>query len=301
MATQVDAVESPFDTTGRSSVGTIARSLTRAIQKRPLASVAGVYLLVLVTAAIVAPLLPLTDPLTQDYSALRQDPSRDHPFGTDDLGRDTLSRTIHGSRISLAVAFGSAAFALTIGTAIGLVTGYSRGIADMLVQRIIDALMTLPGLILAIVLSAVIGVGLGQITLAIGIAHVGMIARISRSTALSVSSQDYVLAAKSIGASAPRIMLRYILPNSLAPIIVFFAYLVAVGILTEASLGFLGLSVTPPTPTWGNLLGGRAREFLLTAPWMSIAPGIFIVVTVLALNIASDRTRDALDPTLKGD
>ncbi len=263
---------------------------------------AGLLLVVLaVTAALLAPWLAPHDPLQQRLLERLQAPrTPDHLLGTDNFGRDLLSRVIFGSRISILVGFVAVAIAASIGTLIGLLGGYfGRGL-DMALMRCVDVLMAFPLILLAIAIVAVLGGGLFNLMLAVGISSIPPFARLMRGEVLSHRGREYVEAARALGAGHARIMGRHILPNTVAPLVVLTTLRVSTVILTEATLSFLGLGVAPPTPTWGNMVA-EGTKFLQTAPWISIIPGTAIMLTVLGFNLFGDGLRDALDPRLKGE
>lgn len=225
-------------------------------------------------------------------------PSADHWFGTDELGRDVFSRVLVAARVSLQVGFIAVGFALVVGVPIGLVAGYYRGGIDSVLMRMMDVLFSFPAILLAIAILAVLGPGVGNAMIAIGLVYTPIFARITRGSVLVVSEEVYVRAARSLGAGDGRIILRHILPNVMAPIIVQTTLSLAFAILSEAALSFLGLGVQPPNPAWGRMLA-EGRDFFQQAPWMGIFPGLAILVTVMAFNFVGDGLRDALDPKQK--
>jgi peptide/nickel transport system permease protein len=257
-----------------------------------------VILLVVFAAALVAPLAAPYGPNRVDVVHLRQAPSLAHPFGTDELGRDIVSRVVYGARVSLMVGLSSVLLALVSGTALGLVAGYVGGWVDNLAMRVMDALLAFPALILALAIAAALGAGLSGATIAIAVVSVPLYARLTRGQVLSVRATEFVLAAQALGASHPRIVLRHILPNVTAPLIVQTSLSIALAILAEASLSFLGLGVQPPTASWGSMVNA-GRQYLASAPWLIFAPGLTIFFTVMALNFLGDALRDALDPRLR--
>lgn len=251
----------------------------------------GVFLLI----ALAAPLLPMPDPTATDWGAIRQAPSAAHPLGTDEIGRDTLSRMIWGARASLLAGVVSVAIAIVIGAPLGIVAGYFGGWTDAIISRCTEALLAIPFLILAIALAAFLGPSLTNAMIAIGVAATPVFIRLTRGQAISVAAEDYVESAHAIGLSTPIILRRYILPNVLPPILVQATLTVASAIIAEASLSFLGLGQQPPAPSWGAMLN-TAKDFMRQAPWMAMWPGIAIFMVVLGFNLLGDGLRDALDP-----
>ncbi|MGD9892783.1 MAG: nickel transporter permease [Dehalococcoidia bacterium] len=249
--------------------------------------------------AIFAPLLAPADPLEQDYNALLSAPSAAHPLGTDQLGRDLLSRIMFGARISLLVGVIAVGVAMLIGVPLGLLSGYARGVTDEVIMRVMDALIAFPSIILALAIVAVLQPSLINVMIAIGITSVPLYARLMRSQVLSLREREYIAAARAIGATDGRIMARHILPNSLSPIIVQATLGLGFAVLAEAGLSYLGVGVQPPTPTWGSILN-QGAPLLEQAPWLSIFPGLAIFILVLAFNLLGDALRDQLDPRLRG-
>jgi peptide/nickel transport system permease protein len=254
-------------------------------------------LLTLLGLAGAADIIAPYDAAAQSYADVLQPPSLQHLFGTDDLGRDVLSRVIFGSRVSLQVGFISVLVALIGGVPLGLAAGYLRGIADEWSMRLMDAISAFPALVLALAITAALGTGIGNAMLAIGVVHVPLFARLARGQALAIRERDFVLAARALGATGPRIIARHVWPNLTATIIVQASLAVTTAIITEASLSFLGLSVRPPAPSWGNLLS-QGYQYLETAPWLAAASGAAIFITVLGLNFFGDGVRNALDPRM---
>jgi peptide/nickel transport system permease protein len=239
------------------------------------------------------------DPEEMDFGKLLSGISANHWLGSDQLGRDAFSRLIHGSQVALSVSIGSIALAVAIGVPLGLICVYFRGWLDDLLMRAMDALTVFPSLLIAVALAATLGASLTTVILAIGIANVPWIARIVRSQGLSVREQDYVAAAIAGGVGHTRTILRHILPNTLAPVIVQATLGMGYAVLVEAALGFIGVGVQPPTPTWGNMLQ-QAFPLLERQPLLSITPGLAIFLLVLAFNFIGDSLRDVLDPRLRG-
>lgn len=260
---------------------------------------AGVAMLaVVVFCALFASLIAPYDPKEQDYLALAQSPSAQHFLGTDDLGRDVLSRIIYGARVSLEVGIIAVGIAVSLGVTLGLLAGFTGGGVDNVIMRFVDAVQAFPSLILALAITAALGPGIGNAMIAIGFVSMTTIARLTRGQTLSEREKEYVAAARVIGVPPLVIMARHIWPNVTAPIIVQGTLLIATAIVTEASLSFLGVGVVPPTPSWGSMLR-TGSQYLETAPWLAFAPGIAIFLTVLAFNFVGDGLRQALDPRLK--
>lgn len=252
-----------------------------------------VFLAVLTVAAAFAPLLAPYDPNAMDYMML-EEPSPAHPLGVDDLGRDLLSRIVHGARVSLFVGLVTVAVALVLGVAMGVAAGYFRGWVDTLIMRYIDLQWAFPNILIAVYLVAVFGTGLLNVIVAISLAYLDDFARVARGMTLSVKEEQYVAAARAVGCSDWRIMGRHILPNITAPVIVLATVSVSNAILTEAVLSFLGLGVSADTPTWGLILS-EARSFVSRAWWLGVFPGLAIMLTVLSINFLGDALRDVLD------
>jgi peptide/nickel transport system permease protein len=246
-------------------------------------------------AALAAPWVAPFDPEAIALGANLQGPSRVHLFGTDSLGRDVLSRTIWGARISLTIGFVSVGLAMVGGAPLGALAAWSGGWADRLVMRAMDVLLSFPTILLAIVVITIFGPGLGNAMLAIGVAQVPLYVRLTRAAVLRVKALSFIEAARASGAGEWRVLVRHALPNCLPPLLVQSTLMFATAILSAAYLGFLGLGAQPPTPEWGTMLA-KARDFLRTAPHVSIFPGLTIMLTVLGLNLLGDGLRDVLDP-----
>jgi peptide/nickel transport system permease protein len=253
-----------------------------------------------VLTALFADLLTRYDPLTVDSAQALAHPSAQHWMGTDSFGRDVWSRIIHGARISLAVGIGSTTLGAFFGVIIGLTSGYLSGWVDLIFQRVTDILQSLPLLVLALVMTAALGPSLPNVILAIAIPLIPIVARVIRANTLALREQPFVEAAKSIGMSEMRIALRHVLPNTLAPLIVLATAQLGSTILTEASLSFLGLGIPEPYPSWGRMLSESAAEYVRTAPWLVIFPGIAISLAVFGTNLFGDALRDILDPRQRG-
>jgi peptide/nickel transport system permease protein len=227
-------------------------------------------------------------------------PSLAFPFGTDNLGRDMLSRILYGARLSVIIGFCAAGLATVISVLIGVSSGYLRGRFDMLVQRFVDAWMTFPDLVILIAVVSAVGPGMPQVIVILGLLYGIGGSRIIRGAVIAVRENLYVDAAQSLGAGTPRILWRHILPNVLPPVIVLFTTRVGVVILAEAGLSFLGLGVPPPAPTWGGMLSGSGRTYMYQGPWLALAPGLCLTVVVYAINMFGDALRDLLDPRMRG-
>jgi len=270
----------------------------RQLLRNPTAIAGGIITACLILVALIAPVIAPYDPLDQNFSEALRSPSRQHLFGTDDVGRDLFSRVVFGTRISLRVGFVAVAIGGGVGVFLGMLAGFYSGVVDNLVMRFVDVLLAFPGLLLALAIVAVLGPGLFNVMIAVGIGNVPVYTRMARATTLSVRERDYVLAGRSIGCSDARLLIRYILPNAIAPVIVLATLGVAGAILTAASLSFIGVGAQPPSPEWGAMLT-LARQYLQRAWWFTLFPGVAIMVTVLAINMLGDGLRDALDPRLR--
>src|SRR5881628_1327661 len=272
--------------------------LRRAARAR-LAPFGGAVMLLAILIALAAPLLAPYDPLAQDLGSALQAPGRAHLLGTDNVGRDVLSRVIWGTRVSLVAGFVSVAIAALAGSLLGIAAGYSGGRVDGLVMRLMDAVLSFPPLVLALALGAVLGAGLGGVLVALGVVYTPTFARLMRGQVLSVTARDYVDAARALGASGWRVAWRHVVPNAMNPIIVQASLSVAFAILAEASLSFLGLGIQPPQASWGSMINA-GRGYLQQAPWIVFGPGAALFVTVVGLNFVGDAIRDGLDPRLRG-
>jgi peptide/nickel transport system permease protein len=273
----------------------------RFIARRHVLGTLGLAIMMLfVFAAIFANLICRYDPLTVDAAHALAHPDARHWMGTDSFGRDVWARIIHGARISLAVGVGSTALGASIGVVVGLTSGYLSGWVDLVFQRITDILQALPLLVLALVMTAALGPSLPNVIIAIAIPLIPIVARVIRANTLALREQPFIEAAKSIGMSEMRIALRHVLPNTLAPLIVLATAQLGSTILTEASLSFLGLGIPEPYPSWGRMLSESAAEYVRTAPWLVIFPGIAISLAVFGTNLFGDALRDILDPRQRG-
>jgi peptide/nickel transport system permease protein len=274
------------------------RSRWRQLAGNRTAMVGLVFAAVMVGGAVLAPLLVPADPLAMSARRFAA-PSSLAWLGTDQFGRDLLSRLVYGARVSMLVAFSAVGLAVALGTAIGLVAGYLGGRVDHVLMRAVEVLMAFPTLLLALAVVATLGGSLGNLVLAISLAYIPIFSRVVRSTVLSVAHLEFVQASRALGSGDLRIMAREILPNVTAPIIVQATFNLSTAIMIEAALSFLGLGVQPPAPSWGTMLS-EARGFMELDPWLAVAPGGAITMAVLAFNLFGDGLRDVLDPRLAG-
>lgn len=266
--------------------------------RNPVALAGGAVVILLVLVAVAAPYLAPYDPVQQDLAHSLVGPSLTHLAGTDVHGRDIFSRIVHGTRISLRIGFLGMLLGCVAGVILGLVAGYYGGWADSLIMRLLDVQLAFPGLLVAICIIAIIGPGLENVIVAVGIFSVPLFARVTRGQILTLKEQEFILAARMMGAEDGRIMLHHLLPNAVAPILVLCTLRIATAILTAASLSFLGLGAQPPIPEWGAMLSD-GRAYLAVAPHVATIPGLAILITVLAFNLLGDGLRDALDPRLR--
>jgi ABC-type dipeptide/oligopeptide/nickel transport system permease subunit len=255
---------------------------------------------VIVLVAIFAPLIAPSDPLAANFRMMSKPPSEAAWFGTDQVGRDVLSRVIHGSQTSLMVAAAAVLFGTTVGALWGLACGYFGGRFDLISQRVIEFMQSFPDLILAMAIAMALGAGTWTVILAIAITRIPFGGRVIRSVVLSVKEMPFVEAARGLGASHLRLMLRHILPQCIAPFLILATAHLGVAIIIEASLGFLGVGIPPPMPTWGNMLADSLNAGLVPPWWLVLFPGLAITLTVLAFNLLGDGLRDLLDPRLRG-
>jgi len=270
------------------------RALRRLVRRRG-AMVGLAVVVFFVALAIFASWIAPYDPLATSWSAVRKAPTAAHWFGTDEIGRDVLSRVVWGARASLLAGLVSVGISLAIGVPVGLLAGYVGGWVDMLISRITDAMLACPFLVLAIALAAFLGPSLTNAMIAIGIAATPAFVRLSRAQVLAVKVEDYIEAARAVGNSDWRIALRHVFPNIVAPVIVQATLAIAAAVIAEASLSFLGLGQQPPAPSWGSMLN-TAKNYVENAPWMAVWPGASIFLLVLSFNLLGDGLRDALDP-----
>jgi peptide/nickel transport system permease protein len=277
---------------------TTATRVRREFARNRIALVGAAIIVIVVAAGLLAPVIAPYDPVKQSLMSRLQAPSPEHWFGTDEIGRDEFSRILYGARISLFIGFVGTAGGILLGSAIGLVSGYFGGWTDTLSMRVVDVMYAFPGILLAILIVAIMGPGLTNLMIALTIWGTPTLSRIVRSVILSLKEQEFVLAAEAIGATRSRVILRHLLPNTTAPIIVYATLGVAGSLLTAAGLGFLGIGVQPPTAEWGAMLS-TGRGYLREAPYLMIFPGVMIFLTVMSLNLIGDALRDALDPYLR--
>jgi ABC-type dipeptide/oligopeptide/nickel transport system permease subunit len=275
------------------------RSALRFVRRYPRVAIFGGIILALVAIAVLAPALSPGHPTKAFPRDRSLQPSRAHPLGTDPLGRDTLTRVFYGARVSLAVGAIAVVIGAVLGTSFGVTAGYAGGWADMLISRLIDALLAFPGLVFLIAVSAALGPNLRNSMIAIGVLATPAYARLSRGQVLQAREQEYVVAARVLGAGRGRVVGRHILPNILSPLIVQATLASGAAILAEATLSFLGLGAQPPTPDWGSMIN-IASTYLQQNAWMSVGPGVAIFLTVFSFNMFGDAIRDALDPRLRG-
>jgi peptide/nickel transport system permease protein len=279
------------DSAWRRGVRTLLRSKS--------ATAGAIIILILLFLLAFGPTLAPYDPTHQDLLNRHGPPSTEHWLGTDQLGRDILTRVFYGARISLSLSIGAVALALVLGVPIGLFSGYVGGWIDQIVVALVDILLTFPAYLLAILIVAIVGPSLTNIMLAVGFATLPALVRVVRGDTLGVKNWELIVATKSIGARTPRIVFRHILPNIMSSIAVVASLRLGSAILVEASLSFLGLGLSPPTPAWGLMINEGLR-YLAINPWIAIAPGVAIMLTVLGFNLFGDGLRDALDPRLRG-
>ena len=270
----------------------------RRLAKKPGAFSGALTIILFILVALFAPQLAPYGPAQMTYTAIQQPPSLAHPMGTDELGRDILSRVIYGARISMQVGLIAVGIAMTMGTFLGMLAAFLGGFMDNLIMRVMDVMLAFPGILLAIAIVAILGPDLYNTMIAVGVAAIPVYARTARGSTLSVLEFDYVQAAVALGAGHLRILFRYVLPNILAPVVVLATVGIATSILSAAGLSYLGLGAQPPTPEWGAMLS-EARAYLRSAWWIATFPGLAIMVVVMAFNLLGDGLRDLLDPRLR--
>ena len=273
------------------------KSILVFIKKTPIGFIGALFVIFLLFIAILAPYLTPYDPVSQDYQRF-QSPNINHWLGTDSLGRDICSRIIQGTRVSMFVGLLAVTIALILGTNLGIISGYYGGKIDTVLMRFIDILLAFPGLVLAMLISGLLGPSLVNAMIAVGIMLTPSFARVSRGSVLTVKNEPYIASAKTIGCSNLYIILKYILPNIMVPLSVLFSISLSIAILAESALSFLGLGIQPPAPSWGGMLH-QGRQFMEIAPWVAVFPGLAIMIAVLSFNFFGDGLRDGLDPKLK--
>ena len=278
----------------------VADFFMRLVREKPMGTVGAVIVLALLFCGIFADLLAPYGYNEINLRAVMVPPSGEHILGTDNLGRDMLSRIIFGARISMFVGLGAAALDALVATLIGIVSGYFGGRVDLILQRFVDAVIVFPALFFYLAVMAIIGPGLVQVIMCIGILSGIGSSRLVRSAVMGAKQNAYVEAAYAIGAPNPRILFRHILPNVLAPIIIIFTIAMGTVIIMEASLSFLGFGIPPPAPSWGGMLSHAGRKYMFDAPWMAIWPGLALSLVVYGINMFGDAMRDLLDPRLRG-
>ncbi|MFC1987902.1 ABC transporter permease [Chloroflexota bacterium] len=272
----------------------------RLIREKPLGTVGGIIVLIMFIVGIFADFLAPYGYNVINLADRLDAPSARYLLGTDNLGRDLLSRIIYGARISMMVGLFSAAIEASMATLIGTVSGFFGGKTDLIIQRVVDAWMTLPGLVIYMTIMSIVGPGLLQVILVLGLSGSIKSSRVLRSAVIGIKENIYVEAGKAIGATSRRILTRYILPNIMAPVIIIFTINVGKNILSEATLSFLGFGIPPPVPSWGGMLSGSGRQYMLQAPWMALWPGLALATAVYGINMLGDAVRDLLDPRLRG-
>ena len=277
-----------------------ARSLRIFVRRSPMSAFWGLVAVAVIAMAIAAPAIAPYDPLKSNFRVMTKPPSIEHSFGTDQIGRDTLSRVVWGSRASLTVAFGAVLLGTTLGALWGLACGFFGGRFDIASQRAIEFMQSFPDLVLAMAIAMALGAGTGTVIVAIAITRVPFGGRVIRAVVLSLKEMPFVEAARGLGASNIRLMFRHILPQCVAPFLILATTHLGVSIIIEASLGFLGVGIPPPTPTWGNMLADALNSGLVPPWWLVLFPGLAITITVLAFNLLGDGIRDLLDPRLRG-
>ena len=272
------------------------------IRRRPLGAFGLLLVIVMILSAIFADRIAPYDPTALSFKDLLLPPSADHLMGTDNFGRDVFSRLVYGSRTALLLGFTASIVGCTLGLALGIIGAYVGGLVDQLIQRLMDVLISFPLIVIAIAVVAALGTGedkIGNVIAAITVPIIPRVARVVRSSALSVVQMPYIEATRSVGSGAVRIMFRHVAPNVFAPYLIMMTAFLGQAILLEASLSFLGLGVFEPTPSWGLMIRGAGMQFLERAPWLAIAPGIAISLAVFGFNLFGDSLRDALDPRLR--
>jgi peptide/nickel transport system permease protein len=282
--------------------GSLARMMSgidNFLRSSPTGAISAALWLVIILVAIFAPFLAPHDPIEADFAFIRSGPSAEHWLGTDDLGRDLLSRIIYGARITLIVSFTSVLLGDIIGFLWGVASGYLGGRFDLISQRVVDVLMSFPALILALLLLAVLGAGLATVIIAIAVTRIPSTTRVIRSVVLSIKQTAYVESALMIGASTWRVMVHHIAPQCIAPFLVIATLHLGAAIFAESALSFLGLGIPPPAPSWGNMLGGVLAASFRPSWWLVVFPGVAITLAIMSANLMGDAMRDFMDPKLK--
>ncbi len=295
MSASATAVPAPPSTPMR-----VLRWLGYFARRSPMSAFWGVIVVLILGMSIAAPVIAPYEPLKSDFRRMSREPDARNVFGTDQIGRDVLSRVIHGSRASLTVAVAAVVLGTTLGAFWGMASGFLGGRFDIYSQRILEFLQSFPDLILAMAIAMALGAGTGTVIIAIAITRIPFGGRVIRSVVLSLKEMQYVEAARGLGASNMRMMIRHIMPQCIAPYLILATTHLGVAIIIEASLGFLGVGIPPPTPTWGNMLADSLNAGLVPPWWLVLFPGMAITITVLAFNLLGDGIRDVLDPRLRG-
>ena len=290
-----EALDIPKTSLGRAWL----QNLRIFVLNQPLGAAGLLVFLLLIVAAVFAPLIATHDPIDNDVANQFTGPNSTYYFGTDQLGRDLFSRIVYGARTSLYVGIFTVAFGTTSGAILGIVSAYYSKL-DFLIQRVVDAMLAIPNLLLALAIISVLGPSLTNTIIAIGIGFIPGTTRVLRAQAISIQQRPYVEAARSIGASDLRILVRHIAPNCFAPFIILASNGLAFAIIAEASLSFLGLGILPPRPSWGAMLSGSVQNYITLAPWLAIFPGLAITIVALGFSLFGDAMRDVLDPRLRG-
>jgi peptide/nickel transport system permease protein len=279
---------------------TAVEAVLKFVRTKPLGAAGALIILAMLFVALVARVLAPYDPYVGDYGLQFARPSADHWFGTDEFGRDVMTRIMYGARIALFVGFTASFAGCTVGGLLGVISAYWGGKVDLLLERMMDILLAFPQLILALAIASILGPSVQNVVIAISIPVVPRVARVVRSAALSVKENVYVEAVQALGASRRRVILQHIIPNVMAPYIIMLTAQLGAAILAEAALSYLGLGAAEPTPSWGLMLSGSALSYAEKAPWIAVFPGIAISLGVFGFNLFGDSLRDALDPKLKG-
>jgi len=271
----------------------------RAARRKPLGAAGALVVLIMIVAALFADLIAPYDPIANNFAAMHEAPGSEFLLGTDQFGRDLLSRIIYGARTALFVGFASALIGSSIGLVLGVSSAYFGGLFDLIFQRVMDVFMAFPLIIMALAVVSIFGTGTENVIIAITIPFIPRCARVVRSTALSIREIPYIDAARACGYSHARIILRHMVPNVMAPFLIMMTAFLGQAILLEASLSYLGLGVQEPTPAWGLMLQGGAEEYAESAPWIAVFPGLAITLAVFGFNLFGDAVRDTLDPKLR--